>query len=611
MPDGLDSGLDDTAADRRWRATAEQLRWDAAPTGLLGRRDLGQPRWFPGGRLNLAVNTVHRHVESRPERVALHWEGEPGDRREITYAELDREVIAFADALAGLGVEQGDRVALHLGLIPEAVVAMLACARLGAVHAVLSAVLPADALSERLADLDPRVLITQDGAWRHGVVLPLKSRSDEALSAAGGVEQTIVVRRAGIDVPWFEGDRWYHELVAARRPGDAGEHAPAASVDADAPLLVTYVANRRGRPTGVVHGTGGLLAYCLELHRAFAPSPDDVLWTPAELGWIACQTHGIFGPLAAGGTAVIYEGMLDTPSHGRAWEIIERYGVTSLLATPSVVRALRRWVDDAPRREQVASLSLVVTAGEPIDVETESWLRRELGHERTVVVNGWGQTELGAVVALQPDLPRRAFPDAGLEVVDDEGRTLPAGEVGDLVLRRRWPGAALAVHGEPELVPGADPARPGLYVTGDRARRRPDGSIEFLGRSDRVFSVSGQLVSAAEVRDVLEEHPFVTRAEAVDRPDQRTGRAVVAFVELVEDAQPDDDLATELRLHVHEILGGLAQPQAVVFVEGLAGEVQGEPLIRALQGLCTGSAGTQHVTPAQLRAAVDSVRHGG
>ena len=602
---------EDAEVRRRWEAAAGQLRWDVPPADLLAPREDGPARWFPGGRLNLAVNTVHRHVETRPDAVALYWEGEPGDRREITYADLDREVLALADALVGLGVGEGDHVALHLGLIPEAVVAMLACARIGAVHAVLPAVLPPDALSERLADLGPRLLITQDGAWRHGVVLPLKSRVDEALTAVGSVEHTIVVRRAGIDVPWYEGDRWYHELVAARRPGNDDVHVPPASVAADAPLLVTYVANRRGRPTGVVHGTGGLLAYSLELQRTFAPSPDAVLWTPAELGWIACQTHGIFGPLAAGSTAVIYEGMLDTPSHGRAWEVIERYGVTSLLATPSVVRALRRWVDDAPRREQVASLSLVVTAGEPIDAETETWLQRELGHDETVVVNGWGQTELGAVVALQPAPPGRGFPDAGLEVVDAAGRTLPVGRVGDLVLRHPWPGTALGVHGEPGLVPGHDPDRPGLYVTGDRARRSADGSIEFLGRSDRVFSVSGQLVSAAEVRDVLEEHPFVARAEAIDRPDPRTGRAVVACVELVDGATPGEELATDLRLHVHEVLGGLAQPQAVVFVETFGGQSPGEPLLRALQGLCAGAATVKHVTRAQLQAAVDTFRNAG
>jgi acetyl-CoA synthetase len=585
-----------------WASAASRLRWDRPPTAVLGPPEAGaaHPSWFPGGHLNVAVNCVDRHLETRADQVALHWEGEPGDRRGITYADLHREVTALADALAGLGIAAGDRVALHVGPIPEAVVAMLACARLGAVHAILPAVLPADALIDRLRDLQPRLLLTQDGAWRRGVILPLKSRADEALTAVGSVEQTVVVRRAGIDVPWFEGDRWYHELVAAPRPGlQTGGTAPR-SVPSSAPLLITYVANRRGRPTGVIHGTGGLLAYCLELHRTFAPGPGDVLWTPAELGWAASQTHGILGPLAAGGTAVLYEGMLDTPTHARAWDIVERYQVSSLLATPSVARALHHWVDAAPTPEQVASLSLIVTAGESIDPSTERWLREDVGRGRVSVVNGWGQTELGGVVALQPDPPWGGGPDAALEVVDEVGAPVQPGQDGDLVLLRPWPATSLGVHGAPEFIPGLDEDRPGSYVTGDRARRRADRTIEFLGRTDRVFSVSGQLVSATEVKEALEEHPFVRRAEAIDRPDPRTGRAVVGCVELTPEADADVAMATELRMHVHDLLGGLAKPRTVAFIEAFPAEADGEALVRALQGLCAGTAAIRHISRTQL-----------
>jgi acetyl-CoA synthetase len=590
----------------RWAAAAHRLTWDRPWEQVVGPSPdgRGRPRWFPGGRLNLAVNAVHRHVPSRGDHVALYWEGEPGDRREVTFADLEREVVALADALASLGVGAGDRVALHLGLVPEAVVAMLACARLGAVHAVMPAVLPADALSDRLRDLAPRLLITQDGAWRHGVVLPLKSRADEALTAVGSVEHTVVVRRAGIDVPWFEGDRWYHELVAAPRPGAAAAHVPPVSVASDHPLLVVYVANRRGRPTGVVHGTGGYLTYCLETHRTLSPDDAGVTWTPAELVWLAAQSHGIFGPLLAGQAAVIYEGMLDTPTHGRAWEIVARYGVTTLVATPSVVRALRRWVDGSPLPEQVAALSVIVTAGEAIDADTERWLREEVGHGEAIVVNGWGQTELGAVVSLQPDPPGGGFPDAGLEVVDPDGAPLPPGRAGDLVLRRPWPGTALGVHGAPDLLPGRVEDRPGEHVTGDRARRREDGTIEYLGRSDRVFSVSGQLVSATEVKQVLEEHPFVTRAEAVDRPDPRTGRAVVACVEVAEGSSADARLAVELRAHVHDLLGGLSQPQSVLFVDRFPAHAPSEALVPALQRLAVTSEPVGRLTEEQVVTAL-------
>jgi acetyl-CoA synthetase len=585
----------------RWREAAGALDWDRPFDAVLVPDGAGRGAWFTGGRLNAAHNCVDRHLATRGDRPALHWEGEPGDRRTLTYAQLHEEVAALADALAGLGVSRGDGVALHLGLVSEAVIAMLACARLGAVHAVLPAALPADALSDRLQDFSPRVLVTQDGAWRHGVVLPLKARADEALTAVGSVEHTVVVRRAGIDVPWFEGDRWYHELVAAPRGGSRLDRTPPVAMPSDAPLLVTYLANRRGRPHGIVHGTGGLLAYCLEVHRrAFAPDADEVLWTPAELGWVATVTHGVLGPLAAGGTAVVYEGMLDTPAHGRAWEVIARYGVTSLVATTSVMRALQRWADQPPRPEQVASLRRVVTAGEPTDAETDRWLAEVVAGGHTAVANGWGQTELGGVVALQPDAGQ--LPDAGLEVVDATGEALADGAVGDLVLRHRWPAMALGVHGEPDLRLGHDPARPDLYVTGDLARRE-GGTIEFLGRSDRVFSVSGQLVSATEVKQVLEEHPYVERAEVVDRPDPRRGRAVVACVALQGGLDGDDELARELRLHVHAMLGGLAQPSAVAFVDAFPEGVGVAALHRALLALTASVEGTLTLTSEQVATA--------
>lgn len=591
--------MGDTHLDR-WRSAADALDWDRPADTVIGPDGAGHPTWFPGGRLNATHNCVDRHLATRADRPALHWEGEPGDRRTLTYAHLHEEVSAFADALAGLGVSEGDHVALHLGLVSEAVVALLACARLGAVHAVLPAALPADALSDRLRDLAPRVLVTQDGAWRHGVVLPLKARADEALTAVGSVEHTVVVRRAGIDVPWFEGDRWYHELVAAPRSGNRSQPTRPVAVASDAPLLVTYLANRRGRPHGIVHGTGGLLTYCLEVHRrAFAPDDDDVVWTPAELGWVATVTHGILGPLAAGGTAVVYEGMLDTPAHGRAWDVIARYGVTSLIATTSVMRALQRWADEPPRPAQVTSLRRVVTAGEPNDADTDQWLAEVLGGGHVAVANGWGQTELGGVVALQPD--GHQLPDAGLEVVDARGRAVADGATGDLVLTHAWPGTALGVHREPALRLGHDPSRPQLYVTGDLARRR-DGTIEFLGRSDRVFSVSGQLVSATEVKQVLEEHPFVERAEVVDRADPRRGRAVVACVALQAGLAGGDELARELRLHVHATLGGLAQPRAVAFVDAFPSQLGQSALHRALLALTAAVEGTIVLTGDQVAA---------
>jgi acetyl-CoA synthetase len=591
----------------RWERAATTLDWDHPPATTLGApRASGHPTWFPDGHLNLAVNAVHRHVGTRGGSVALHWEGEPGDRRSITYAQLHHEVVALADALSGLGIRAGDRVALHLGLLPEAVVALLACAHLGVTASVLPAVLPPDALSDRLSDLRPRVLVTQDGAWRHGVVLPLKQRADEALTAATDVEHTIVVRRTGIPVPWYDGDRWYDELVAAPRPGVATSHTPPVPVPSDHPSVITYLANRGGRPQGVVHGTGGFATYCVEMQRTLS-TPEAVVWVPAELGWLASQSHGLLGPLLAGATAVAYEGMLDTPTHRRAWEIIARYAVGTLLATPSVVRALRSWVGNAPTPEEVASLDRVVTAGEAIDASTDRWLRRALGHDRATVVNAWGQTELGGVVAVPADPAIGETPDAGLRVEDAAGDPRPVGTTGDLVLRLPWPGTALGVLAGDDVDPSVPRFRDGALVTGDLARRREDGSIELLGRSDRVFSVSGQLVSATEIKLALEEHPFVTRAEVVDRPDPSTGRAVVAVVQTAEVAG-DEALALELQVHVHDLLGGLSHPRNVLFVERFPTSEDAEGLVPALRALATTGPVVRHVTEAQLAAALRSVR---
>lgn len=580
-----------------WRRAAEDVRWDVGYDALHTPGD-GHGTWFVEGRLNLATNLLDRHLEEHGDRPAIVWEGEPGDTASRTYAELHADVVATAAALHGLGVGLGDRVALYAGLTPEAVTVMLACARLGAVWCVLPAVLPVDALSARLQDLRPKVLVTQDGAWRHGVVLPLKARADEALTAVGSVEHTVVVRRAGIDVAWYEGDRWLHDLVA-----DRATDAPQPSVDANAPALVTHVANRRGRPTGVVHRAAGLLVYVRELHvRALGLGPGDTSWVPAEFGWIAAQTQGILGPLAAGGTALVYEGMLDTPHPDRTWELVERHDVDVLIATPSVARAVRRLAGARPDPARVGSLRAIVTAGEPLDDDTRRWLREDVGRGRLQVSDVWGQTELGGLVWMSPALDGTDDPpDPGLEIVDDEGAPLPPGRIGDLVLTRPWPASASA-HDPDAPTPGVDPRRPGLYVTGDRARRRDDGGIEFLGRSDRVLNVSGQLVSATEVAATLEEHPLVAHAIVVDRPDRRTGRAVVACVVPGGDIGEPSAFAAELTAHVREMLGGLSQPRSVVLLDTWP-TLEPDDLVRTLGTLCANVPPVSRLSARQVVAA--------
>jgi acetyl-CoA synthetase len=591
-----------------WEEAATSVTWDQ-PWSAVYRDDRPGGSWFPGGMLNASINCLDRHLPQRAGQVAIHWEGETGDRRTITYGALHAEVVAAASALQGLGVEAGDRVALHLGWLPETVVAMLACARLGAVHGVLPASLPADALADRLSELSPKVLITQDGAFRHGLIVPSKSRADEALAAAGGVEATVVVRRVGVDVAWYEGARWYHDLVAAPRPGTRKEPAAAAAaaapVLADHPLLIVPLAHRRGRPTWIVHRTGGYLVAAATNHaRALTPAPGGVFWCAAEIAWIGGQSHGVYGPLACGATAVMSEGTLDVPARSRAWEIIERYGVNALVTTPSVVRNLRQWVESPPAQADLSSLRLIVTLGERIDAETRNWLDFEVGGGRALIANAWGQTELAGLVPVTPSAGPAQVPDPGLDVFDPEGRPVAAGETGELVLRHPWPGAFLEAEGSPPPIDTWWAAYPGAYATGDDARREADGRLTVLGRRDPVVSISGQQVSLTEVARILEEHPLLTEVAVIAVPDERRGQALCACVVLDEKAEAGESLARELRSFVHDAVGGLARPSTVAFVEGFPADLPAETRRRALRLLCTANpADWFTVTAAQLAAA--------
>jgi acetyl-CoA synthetase len=550
----------------RWRTEAETLHWerpfDAVTTGEGPER-----RWFPGGRLNAAVNCLDRHLPARADQVAIHWEGEPGDRRSLTYGELHAEVVAAAAGLAGLGVGPGDRVALYVGLIPEAVTMALACSRLGAVHVLITQALPVEALADRLAVVQPRVLVTADAAWRHGMLLPLKTRADEALAAVGTVEATVVIRRAGLDVAWYEGDVAYQDLlVAGRAAGGAG--APVA-VPSDHPLLVMQLANRQGHPTGIVHGTAGYLAAMGALHRdALTTSPTDPIFCAIEFAW-AGQSQGVYGPLVAGGTTVLFEGMLDTPRRTRTWELIDRYRVHTFLTTPSVVRKLRSWGEAGLGDFGLDSLRLVVTGGEPLGAASADWLAKHVTRGRAVVADGWGLLEQGGLVTVTPLPPAAAGPpDPGTDALLPGGEPAPPGTTGDMVVRRPWPATFVALEGADH--PPADywERHPGLFTTGDWARREADGTVVCLGRQDPMISVSGQLVSLAELADVLRDHPFVREAE-VRRVDTGEAPEIVAYVVLEDGVPRSAGTDTELVAHVHDTIGGLARPRRIVYVDAL------------------------------------------
>lgn len=594
-----DRGVDQAIA--AWAAEAAELCWDEPWEAVY--RGAGQAgRWFPGGALNASVNCLDRHLADRAGQVALYWEGEPeSDRRAFTYGELHAEVCRLAEGLRGLGLRSGEPVALHLGLIPEAVVAMLACARLGHPHVVLSPSLPPDALADRLVDLECRVLFTQDGLWRHGNLLLVKARADEAISATQGVEHTIVVRRAGLEIDWYAGDRWYDDLVAdgaSRAPGRAPEAFPAGH-----PLLMVFLADREGRPVKVIHGTGGFLTYTATLHRrGLTIRPDDCFWGAVDICWLAGQTHGVYGPLACGATTVLYEGMLDQPTPNRAFEIIDRYRVNAFATTPTAVQALRGWAESPPAGAALDSLRLLVTAGEPLDGESRWWLEERVGGGRAVVSDGWGQTEFGGIVTLNPPPQGTgSLPDAGLDVVDDRGVSLPAGVAGELVLRHPWPGTFVAIEGHGKAAAQRWETYPGCYATGDSALRESDGTFTILGRKDAVVSVSGQLVSLTEIADALSDNPFVAQVEVLRGQD--AGRTtIVACVVVQGGAVPGQRLRNELLAYVQDTVGGLARPHRLVFVESFPPEL-GSEARRAALSRCTVGPDPFFVTTAALWAA--------
>jgi acetyl-CoA synthetase len=590
-----------------WAAVADTLTWDTAYETLWepGRRS---GTWFRGGALNLSVNCLDRHLERHAARPAILWEGEPGDRRSLTYGELHEQVEALSRAMRGMGVRPGDRVGLHLGWLPETVVAMLACARIGAVHTLLPAPLPVEPLADRLELLDLKVLFTQDGAWRHGTVLPLKARADEALLAAGSVEHTIVVRRTGMDVAWFEGDRWYHDLVAAVRPGKNHPGGEPVSLPADHPVATVPLANKGGQPVSIVHGTGTMLCGAVAVHRHLRTG--GVFWCAGDIAWAVTQFHGIYGPLACGDTTVMYEGTLDVPTHRRAWEIIARYHVETVVTSPSVVRTVRGWAREMPQVSAIPSLRRVVTAGEPVEPDLADWLVGAMGAVNLEVGDAWGQLELGGIVRITGlSRPETPLPDCGLDIVDRNGAPVDDGVVGEAVLRLPLPGTMVGVEGAQAAVAESHWTRhAGTYATGDLAERLPDGTVAFLGRTDDVVSISGQLVSLREVREVLGEHPYVAAAEVTWRKDPELGRSLVAAVVLTEEVGPEPDLdavGVELMETVREVMGGLARPRAVLVVDRFGDELGRTQRAQAFASLATSDrqGGPREVTWAQVLAA--------
>jgi acetyl-CoA synthetase len=576
-----------------WAAAADRLSWASRWSDVLDWSDAPFARWFVGGTLNVAYNCVDRHVEAgHGDQVAYYWEGEPGDTRTITYAELCDAVCRAANALIELGVQTGDRVAIYMPMIPETVIAMLACARLGAPHTVVFGGFSASALSDRILDCDARVVITADGGYRRGAASALKPAVDEALQRCPDVRSVLVVRRTGQDVDWTDGrDVWWHELVDKQ----SADHTPE-PFDSEHPLYVMYTSGTTGKPKGILHTTGGYLTQVAYTHYSvFDIKPDsDIYWCGADIGWVTGHSYIVYGPLANRATSFMYEGTPNTPHQGRWWEMIEKYKINILYTAPTTIRTFMKWGPDIPAKYDLSSLRLLGSVGEPINPEAWIWYRHVIGGDRTPVVDTWWQTETGAIMisplpgvtSTKPGSATRPLPGVGADVVDNEGGSVPNGGGGFLVLTEPWPAMLRGIWGDPDRYRDTYWSRfpeQGYYFAGDGAKKDEDGDLWLLGRVDDVMNVSGHRISTTEVESALVSHPQVAEAAVVAATDPTTGQGIVAFVILRGDVEEGATLARDLRDHVTREIGALAKPRQILVVAELPKTRSGKIMRRLLR----------------------------
>ena len=582
-----------------WAEQAERLDWHTKWDTVLDWSNPPFAKWFVGGRLNASYNCLDRHVAAGlGDRVAYHWEGEPqGESREITYAQLKDEVCQAANALIELGVKTGDRVAIYMPMIPETIVAILACARLGAPHTVVFGGFSADALASRISDCHAEVIITADGGYRRGSASALKPAVDEACDKVGIVRKVIVVRRTGSEVAWHdERDVWWHDLVARQSTEHECEF-----FDSEHPLYVMYTSGTTGQPKGILHTTGGYLVGCAYTQWGiFDLKPEsDVYWCTADVGWVTGHSYMVYGPLANATTSVIYEGTPDSPHKGRWWEVCEKYGVTLFYTAPTAIRTFMRWGDDIPAKYDLSKIRLLGSVGEPINPEAYVWYRTVIGGEQVPVVDTWWQTETGAVMmsplpgvtAAKPGSAMRSIPGIEVDVVDNDGQSVPDGSGGFLVVKRPWPAMLRTIWGDDDRYVDTYWSRfEGMYFAGDGAKKDEDGDIWILGRVDDVMNVSGHRLSTTEIESALVSHPKVAEAAVVGAKDDTTGQAVCAYVILREAASPTDAAAgealiQELRQHVAHEIGAIAKPRQIMLVPELPKTRSGKIMRRLLRDI--------------------------
>ncbi|CNF77728.1 acetyl-coenzyme A synthetase [Mycobacterium tuberculosis] len=576
-----------------WAEQADRLTWTKRWDDVLDWSNPPFAKWYVGGELNVAYNCIDRHVEAgQGAKVAYHWEGEPGDTRTLTYADLQREVNRAANALLELGVRKGDRVAIYLPMIPELPISMLACARIGATHSVVFGGFSSEALRTRIDDAQAKLVITADGGFRRGKPSDLKGIVDEAVAQTPTIEHVLVVRRTGEEVTVHDRDLWWHDVVDRQ----SEEHTPE-PMDSEHPLYILYTSGTTGKPKGILHTTGGYLTQCAYTHWAvFDLKPEtDVYWCSADIGWVTGHSYIVYGPLANGSTSVIYEGTPDTPSKGRWWDIIQKYKVSIFYTAPTAIRTFMKWGDDIPAQYDLSSLRVLGSVGEPINPEAYIWYRKHIGADRTPVVDTWWQTETGAIMisplpgvtAAKPGAAMRPLPGIGADVVDDQGRSVPNGGGGFMVLREPWPAMLRTIWGDDERYIKTYWSRfEGLYFAGDGAKKDEDGDIWLLGRVDDVMLVSGHNISTTEVESALVSHPKVAESAVVGATDPVTGQAIVAFVIPRGSAGEEvegPDFAKELRDHVSKALGPIAKPRQIMMVPELPKTRSGKIMRRLLR----------------------------
>ena len=576
-----------------WAGVAADLHWFERWDKVL-EWDLPSAKWFVGGKLNLSYNCVDRHaLGARRDKTAIIWESEPGEIRRITYAELHAEVQKVANALKGLGIKRGNRVAIYMGMTPELAIALLACARIGAIHSVIFGGFAANAIADRVNDSGCVAILTQDAGYRRGNLIQLKRTVDEAMAACPTVKHVVVYRRMGSPVTMAEGrDHWWHELVAAAEP-----ECPAEPMDSEDPLYILYTSGTTGKPKGLVHTTGGYAVQTyLTTKYVFDLREDDIYWCTADIGWVTGHSYIVYGPLQNGATVLMYEGAPNWPDFSRFWKIVDDHRVTVFYTAPTAIRAFMKWGDEHVGKHKLDSLRLLGTVGEPINPEAWMWYREKIGHNRCPIVDTWWQTETGAImiaplpgaVAAKPGSATRPFFGIQPAVVTREGKPVPAGHGGLLVIRKPWPAMARTVYGDPERLRKTYWSDvPGCYFTGDGARQDADGYFWLMGRVDDVINVSGHRLGTMEVESALVAHPKVAEAAVVGRPDELKGQAIAAFVSLESGHQPSRELKDELRQWVAKEIGSLARPDDIRFTEALPKTRSGKIMRRLLRDLAT------------------------